>query len=342
MDQKITRRGFFARAAAVGAVAITASGAGALGRPVAADEPAAGAMKGATAKAKSLLDTRPLHYPFRVGEFEAAVVSDGFLDIAPLAGGAISNATEEEVSPLLRAEFLPTSSARVALNTVVLRAGGKTILFDAGYGDEGGPGNGRQQLALAAVGVAPADIDIVVITHCHPDHLWGLVDGDGHAAYPRAEVVLHEAEFAFWDNYDNATQGTQRVFDGYRANLLPVRGRVRTLADGGEVVAGVNLVAAPGHTPGHSAFHLESNGERLLVTADTANHHVLFLARPDFNFGFDMDKEMAVATRRRVLGMAAADAIPILAYHFPFPGIGHVSAEGDGFRFHPRPWESAS
>ena len=170
------------------------------------------------------------------------------------------------------------------------------------------------------------------LTHFHPDHIGGLSE-DGKPAFPNARYVTGQAEYDFWSPAEKASGPTERVGKLVQSHVVPLAGRMSFLKDGGTVASGITAVASFGHTPGHMAFHIESDGKRLMVTADVANHYVISLQRPDWHVGFDMDKDKAAAARKSVFGMIAADKIPFTGYHMPFPNVGYVEPMGGGFRY---------
>jgi len=283
-------------------------------------------------------------YRFRVGAFECTMVSDGALTLAPAHptfGGSV--ATAAEVSAMLEGAFLPTGSIKAELNCLVVNTGRQLILIDAGVGAQPvfGPGSGRLRAALAAAGIDAASVDMVAFTHAHADHLFGIADAEGRDVFPNARYVMTAADLDFWTAEANLNlpAPVNQLVAGARAVIGPRRGRFSAIAGNAEVAPGIRAVASHGHTVGHVCFHLESDGQRLLVMGDVANHPVLALRRPDWPFAFDGDPAAATASRRRILGMAAADRVPVVGYHFPWPGIGHVEAAGQGFTYTPSPWD---
>jgi glyoxylase-like metal-dependent hydrolase (beta-lactamase superfamily II) len=283
-------------------------------------------------------------YRFRLGAFECTVVSDGALTLAPshpTFGGSIATAAEVEAA--LTGAFLPTATIAAQLNCIVVNTGTQLVLLDAGVGPQPvfGPGSGRIGQALAAAGIAPGEIDLVAFTHAHADHAWGIADAAGADVFPNARYAMTAADFDFWTSEANLAlpEPLRSLVAGTRAVALPRRARFTMLAANAELVPGIRAVASPGHTIGHSCFHLESQGKRLLVMGDIANHHVLALRRPDWPFAFDADPALAGTTRRRILDMAAAERLQVLGYHFPWPGLGHIEVAGQGFGFVPSPWQ---
>jgi len=284
-------------------------------------------------------------YRFRLGAFECTVVSDGLITLAPVHptfGGAV--ATEAEVQAALRGAFLPTDRLPSQINCLAVNTGREIVLLDAGLGPSRlfGPGAGTLATALRAAGIEPAQVDLVAFTHAHGDHAWGIADAAGRDVFPNARFAMTGADLDFWTAEAGLSmpEPMRSLIAGTRDVVLPRRARFSTLAPDAEVAPGIRAVATPGHTMGHVSYHLDSEGQRLLVLGDVANHHVLALARPDWPFGFDADPALASTTRRRVLDMAATDRVQVLGYHFPFPGLGHVETRGGGFGFVPSPWRT--
>ncbi len=222
-----------------------------------------------------------------------------------------------------KAAFLPTDVAQFFFTPTLVNTGKALILFDTGLSPAG------ITAALEAAGHTPDQVDVVVITHMHGDHIGGLADG-GLATFANARYVTGRREYDHW-----AAAGNQ-LFD---ANMKPLAEKTDFLGDGGDVAPGITAVLAPGHTPGHMGYHLESGGKRLMLFADTANHYVWSLAHPDWEVKFDMDKAAAAATRRKVLGMLAADRVPFIGYHMPFPALGFVETRGEGFHYVPASYQ---
>jgi len=295
----------------------------------------AGAGRPARAEAPMLGLSRPMHYRFALGAFEVTTLLDGALQLDgphPIFG---ENVEAEDVAALAAEHFLPATRMEISFTVTLVNTGSELILVDTGNGDIG-----RRSAAgllverLAAAGYGPEMIDTVVITHFHPDHIGGLTEG-GAPAFPNAAYVFPAAEYDFWAKAD--PEG--RIGSLVQSKVVPLAERARMIAPGEAVAPGIESVDAHGHTPGHMALHLESGGERLLLLADTANHYVMSVERPDWHVRFDMDKEGAVAARRRLLGMAAADRIPVVGYHMPPPAVGYLAESGSGFRWVPASYQ---
>ncbi|MDX1821253.1 MAG: MBL fold metallo-hydrolase [Paracoccaceae bacterium] len=233
------------------------------------------------------------------------------------------NATPEEFAAASEAAMIPTDRSQFFFTPTVVNTGSELVLFDTGLNGEG------ITAALAAAGYTPDQIDVVVITHMHGDHIGGMMT-NGAATFPNARYVTGSAEFDHWSGTDN---------EGFATNIRPMAEQFEMIGDGGAVAAGITGMAAFGHTPGHMTYMIESEGQQLVLGADFANHYVWSLAHPDWEVRFDMDKEAAAATRRTILGMLAADRIPFIGYHMPFPALGFVEARGEGFHYVPASYQ---
>jgi glyoxylase-like metal-dependent hydrolase (beta-lactamase superfamily II) len=236
-----------------------------------------------------------------------------------------TNASPEDFAALSAANFIPADRTRNFFTPTLVNTGADLILFDTGLAAE------PMTAALAAAGVTPDQITVVVITHMHGDHIGGMMGADGTTpTYANARYVTGAVE------HNAATEAGD---EGFLKNVAPLNDRFTFLDDGASPASGITAMAAFGHSPGHMAYQIESDGQRLMVTADTANHYVWSLQRPDWEVRFDRDKAAAAATRRAVFGMIAADRIPFIGYHMPFPGVGYVEAMGEGFRYVPASYQ---
>ncbi|KAB1074222.1 MBL fold metallo-hydrolase [Methylobacterium planeticum] len=300
---------------------------------LAAAEPAAGAP----AAPEGAL---PGAYRYRLGAATLTALHEGTL-ARPLEASFIPNAPIEAVRAAMAQAFLPTDRLDITFTTLLIEAGGHRILVDTGFADNGPPGTGGTLRGLAAAGIERAAIDTVVMSHFHLDHVLGLRLKDGSLTYPNAEVLVPEAEWAFWMDEAAAARAPERL----RPNFAAVR---RIFGSGGprvtrfgwdrEIRPGLTALPAPGHTPGHTVFLLESEGARLLHLSDVTNHPALFVRHPDWSAVFDIDADQARATRRTLLDRAAGERLQVAFYHAPFPATGHVARAGDGYAFVPVQW----
>lgn len=283
------------------------------------------------------------HYRFRVGDISAIVLSDGLIGGPPRVYA--SNAPEAELQEVLRQAFLPTDHMTLNLNTLLIETGGRRILIEAGAGKTMGPNGGRIFDNLAAIGLDSSDIDTIVISHTHPDHVGNLRSADGGRAFPRATVFVPKADWDFFVRTDPdlsympvPPEFRLRFAANIKNSLEPVMNHVELYEAGAEIVPGLTTIVASGHTPGMATFLVHSGNDQLLLTADLAYHPVVNVDRPWLP-GPDRDKETALAARRRIFDRAAADRIPVLGFHFPFPGLGHMLKTDTAYAWVPANWQ---
>lgn len=220
---------------------------------------------------------------------------------------------------------------------LIEHADGSKTLFDGGAGHAFGTLAGRAPLALQALGVDPGEITTILCSHAHPDHVVGLIHEDGSARYPNADLIVSEAELAFWaDGQDSANAVNQSLFDGARAGLAAYRDRTRHHKDGAEAMPGIEAVALPGHTPGHTGFILRSGSDALFIWADIIHQPGVQFAYPDFSIAFDVDPELAAKSRRVAFDRASTDKMLVAGIHHDFPLFGHVRRDGSAFA-----WDAA-
>ena len=284
----------------------------------------------------------PGWYRYRVGDVEVTAIHDGFAR-RPLEG-FVRNAELGDVKKAMAEAFLPEDALSITFTTLVLRTGGKTVLIDTGNGDMGAPTSGRWMSNFKAAGFDPALVDTVVISHFHGDHINGLRLKDGSAVFAKAEIMVPDNEWAYWTDDAKlaaAPDGIKPNFQNVKRVFGPIMKDVKPYAAGKELVAGLTSVAAPGHTPGHSAYMLASGSGKLMIMSDLTNHPALFVRHPEWAAVFDMDANLARDTRVKMLDMAAAEKAQVCFYHAPFPATGHIAKGSDGYRFVPVQWNSA-
>jgi len=258
---------------------------------------------------------------FALGGFTVSTLLAGTRTVTDDPQGIFGmNVSEEEFDKVSESNFISAEAAQFFFTPTLVNTGSETVLFDTGLNA------GGIAAAVEAAGSSAEDVDVVVLTHMHGDHIGGLMTDDGNATFPNARYVTGQVEFDHW-----AAAGNER-FDG---KVRPLAEKMEFIGDGGSVASGITGMAAFGHTPGHMVYMLESDGQQLVIMADSTNHYVWSLAYPDWEVRFDMDKGAAAATRRNLLGMLAADRIPMIGYHMPFPALGYVAAGGpEGAAFH--------
>lgn len=303
---------------------------------------AKGFISTAHAAAPMLGASRPTHYRFKLGDFEVTTIYDGAVKVGKVHPIFGKNQKIEDVQAYLTANHLPGDKMAIPFTPVIVNTGKEVVMFDTGYGEERrAKGAGLVAATLAKAGFSADQIDIVVITHCHPDHVSGMMEG-GKAVYPNARYVTGDVEYNFWSNKDlleSTNKNMVRRAKAVHGNVVPLAEKIKFIKPGADVVTGVTSVQAFGHTPGHMCYHIESAGKRLLLFADTTNHYVASLAKPDWHCAFDMDAEAAVVTRKKVLDMVATDKIPAAGYHMPFPAVGYVEKKDSGYLWVPAAYQ---
>ncbi len=283
------------------------------------------------AAAEMLGPSRPSHYRFKLGEFEVTTILDGAIQVPTVNKIFGQDQKAEDVAALMGANHLPGDKMEIGFTPVVVNTGKEVVLFDSGNGAARRPKAGNLLVALKQAGYAPEEIDAVVITHFHPDHIGGLME-DGKPAFPNARYVAGEVEYNFWTAAD---QAEGRVGKLANSNVKPLAAKMAFVKPEQEASPGITAIDAFGHTPGHMGYHIESGNGRLILMADACNHYVASMQRPDWHVKFDMDKAAAAATRKKILDMAAADKVAIAGYHMPFPSVGFVERRDIGYHWVP-------
>ena len=279
----------------------------------------------------------------RLGQFEIVSILDGAIVRSTLRERFASNASDDDVAALAVAHKLDAGRFQHPFVMTLIDTGRELILFDTGCGElKKGIGIGDfssalpdGQLAglLAAAGYQPGDVDTVVLTHGHPDHVGGLML-DGRPAYPNARYIMGAAELDFWVKGD--VRPARKIHrEVFMKLAYPFAERARLIGPGDDVASGIRALDAAGHSPGQLAFHVESEGQRLLLWADVAIHYAVSLARPDWQADVDDDKAQAVVARKRILDMVATERIWAAGAHMPFPSVGWVERSGSGYRWVP-------
>lgn len=288
--------------------------------------------QGSTAK----ILPQPGYYNMQVGDLPVTVLSDGTnpLDMAQL----LLNAKPGQLKSEFAQNFLSTT-VESSDNAFLIRTGGKLILIDAGSGDLLGASFGQLTKSLQNAGVQPEQIDAVLITHLHPDHVGGLMR-NGKMVFPNATVYISKAESDFWltpEALKNAPAAYKPFFEYAQNSALPYvnAGKVKTFDSGDALFPGITALGSPGHTAGHTSYVIESNGHKLLILGDLIHAQAVQFADPDIAIAYDSDPKTAVSTRRRVFDDAVKGKYLVAGAHLPFPGVGHIKANGNGYSWIP-------
>ncbi|MEM1074625.1 MAG: MBL fold metallo-hydrolase [Pseudomonadota bacterium] len=275
---------------------------------------------------------------FRIGEALVTALSDGFL---PIDASALIGIDAEGFADLLADAYLSGPTHPTGVNAYLVDHGGRLTLIDAGTGTAFGDSLGHLISAMTTLGLDPAAVDAVCATHLHPDHIGGILTEAGN---PFANATLHvsEADLAFWGNADIKSQAPadfQGFFDMATGAVAAFGERLAPFTGESDLGAGLIAMPLPGHTPGHTGFMLSSGDDTLLLFGDIVHVGPVQFPRPEVTIGFDVDTEMAAATRARVFDMASTDRLRIAGAHISFPGVGFVEAETEGYRFAPQAWQ---
>lgn len=269
----------------------------------------------------------PGWFRYAVGDFMVTALQDGVINLPP---GGFQGIPAEQIQALsARAFSYSDKGVPTSVNAYLVDTGAHRILVDAGNAECYGWKLGALAVNLKAAGYTPNDIDIIVLTHMHGDHVCGLVE-NGKRLFPKAAVWADVQEAAYW--LDDKNKGTPA---GARAAVALYGKDFHTFKPGDVLAAGMTIVPTPGHTPGHTAFRFESNGAALLVFGDIVHNSFVQFAHPDVSVMSDTDRAQAIATRQDLFAKAAAENTPLAGAHVPFPGIGRLRKDGTGYVFVP-------
>src|SRR5471030_975558 len=291
----------------------------------------------------------PSFYRYKVGDIQVTVVSDG-RNTFKLEDSFITNAKKEEVNAVLEKAFLPKDMFTIYFAPVVLNTGGKLVVIDTGNGAVSNANskgaNGQFGANFVAAGFDPKAVDMVVISHFHGDHVNGLLTADGTPAFPNAEVLVPAVEWKFWmddGEMSRATPGRMQGLFKNNRNIFEaaLKKKVTPYEWGKEVAPGLLAVESAGHTPGHTSYVLSSGSGKVFIQSDVTNNPYLFAANPGWHAFFDQDGDVAEKTRRRVYDMVVAEKLQVQGFHYPFPGVGNIVKDGDGYRVVPAPWNTS-
>ncbi|MSP00764.1 MAG: MBL fold metallo-hydrolase [Acetobacteraceae bacterium] len=282
----------------------------------------------------------PYFYRFSLGDARATVVSDGPFPLGDPAGSFLG-LSKEEITRQLTENFLPPNNVVLEQNILVITIGNKTVLFDTGMGSVKafGPTTGRLMPTLKTAGIDPAAVDAVILSHAHIDHCGGIMSAAGRRNFPNAQIFIAKADYDYWTNESTVGPKLKSFYDQARKNLTPNLDRLHFVKDNEEFITGITALSAPGHTVGHTVYMINSAGKSMCYIGDLTHHPVLLMEKPLTEFAYDTDPKQSAQSRVRMLSMLASNRVPVLAYHFAWPGIGNVAKFNDGFRYLPTPME---
>ncbi|MFY0661107.1 MAG: MBL fold metallo-hydrolase [Shimia sp.] len=280
-------------------------------------------------------------YRFRVGDATVTALLDGYLDAAPemipgFEAASVSAALERSQQKLF------PGGVRIPVNAFLIEIGGRRVLVDAGTSSFLGDTLGDLNTALAAINVSADSIDMVALTHIHPDHSGGLIDANGAAVFANAQIAVGQTEYGFW--HDDAImasvpESSRGFFQIARNTIAPYADRLIMQSGEQEVLPGLTSLPLPGHTPGHAGYLLQSSGEQLLFWGDLVHMTALQFDNPNLTIAFDTDAKQTVETRIGMFDRAVADNLLVTGSHLDFPGLGKVRTSGDSYVYQPAPWQ---
>jgi glyoxylase-like metal-dependent hydrolase (beta-lactamase superfamily II) len=288
----------------------------------------------------------PSFYRYKVGDAQVTVISDG-VNTFPLTDSFVPNAKKDDIAAALEKAYMPKDKISIQFGPLVINSGGKLIVLDTGNGPGAFASSkgavGQFAANMAAAGVDPKAVDMVVISHFHGDHINGLLNADNALAFPNAEVLVPATEWKYFMDDGEMSRQTSERMKGVFANARRVfeaglKKKVTPYEWNKEVAPGLLAVATVGHTPGHTSYVLSSGSGKVFVQSDVTNIPYLFAANPGWHAFFDQDADMAEKSRRRVYDMMVADKLMVQGFHYPFPGLGNVEKDGGGYRVIPAPW----
>jgi glyoxylase-like metal-dependent hydrolase (beta-lactamase superfamily II) len=283
-------------------------------------------------------------YRYKVGSFECTSVNDGARTF-PMPDGFVRNVSKDQALAAAEAAYMPKGMVTIPFNPQLINTGSNLVLIDCGFGPGAGPTVGLMAGNLMAAGIDPKSVDMVIMSHLHPDHTNGIKASDGSLAFPNAEIKVPAQDWAFWMSDENAAKAPNDMMKNYFANVRKVYAgladKVTKFEWGKEVAPGITALDTSGHTPGHTSFAVASGSSRILIQSDVTNIPELFLRNPDWHVAFDIDPQKAAQTRRSFYDMASTEKAMVVGFHFTFPSLGYVEKAGAGYRLVPVAWNPA-
>lgn len=282
-------------------------------------------------------------YRYKVGDYEMIQLMDGARTF-PVPDKFVVNVSKDEAIKAAAAAYMPEGKVTIPFSPMIVNTGSKLIAIDTGNGlgafaaSKGVVGQTRGN--MEAAGIDPKQVQLVIISHFHGDHIGGLKNADGSLAYPNAEILVPAVEAKFWGDDANASKANP-FNKGQFANVKKMMEGVKVTPyeAGKEIAPGITSVFTPGHTPGHMSYVIASGAKKILVQSDVTNIPSMFLNHPDWHCIFDNEPDVAQQTRHKMYDMAAAEKMTVVGYHFPYPCVGHVEKDGTGYRLVPVAWD---
>ncbi len=291
----------------------------------------------AAAEAPAQKTQVPGYYRAMLGKFEITALYDGPID---LDLKLYKNTPEKEMQRLIARMFVKGPAVQTAVNAFLINTGSQLVLVDAGAAKLFGPQLGNIVDNLKAAGYRPEQVDVVLITHLHGDHVNGLVTPDGKPVFTKAKIWSAKADNDFWLSEEIAAKAPkdfQPFFKMSRDAAAPyiASGQWKTFTGNEAVLPGIHSMDTHGHTPGHTSYLVADGGEKMVILGDLVHNHAVQFARPDTSFEFDNDQKQAIVARKATFALAAREKMLVGGMHLPFPGLGHIRQEGKAFAWVP-------
>ena len=271
---------------------------------------------------------------------ELTVLTDGHIALSPIPA-TFPNGSEQAEKELLQKHFRSTEAVDLSMNILIIKKENEVILVDTGTGGNFGPASGWMLPSMADAGITPESITHIVISHAHPDHVGGLLTQEGAPVFPRAQVHVARLEHEFWmapqQDFSKSKFQDKKLLAAFTASTQTIfktlQPQIKLFEHGAELLGCLRMELAPGHTPGHTLVHVYSGSEELVHVADLLHSDVLSVQHPEWGFNGDTNLELAMATRKKVLGDLAKGSKRTFGYHLPWPGIGHVRKQAEGYEW---------
>ena len=284
-------------------------------------------------------NVRPEIYQFGLGNFKITNILDGYFHREDMHPFTATNASASEIEAVAKEHLLPYPKLEHNFVPTLIETPDALIAFDPGFGKRApGPTAGWYNQLLEKTGYSPDEVTHVVISHGHPDHIANLIT-DGAPTFKHAEIIISRTEYEFWSGNAAIPDFRGPTRQMFQEIVVPLADRCRFIEPDASIIDGLTALNAFGHSAGHMAFHVESDGKELMILSDTIAHYAVSLANLEWQFSMDDNPEMAGESRKRIVGMAAASKAPIIAFHMPFPSVGYIEKSGNSYRWTPATYQ---
>jgi glyoxylase-like metal-dependent hydrolase (beta-lactamase superfamily II) len=286
----------------------------------------------------------PAFYRFKVGEFEVTTLHDGLIKVAN-PNTLVTNKTPDEIGAAMDAAGIPRDNMRNPFVPTIVNTGKNLVLIDTGFSDNGPPVVGAMMNNMQAAGIDPKNVDTILITHFHPDHISGIRTKAGQLNFPNAEIIVPAQEWKYWNDEGELAKVTdpfKPTFAATKRVFGPIAKDVKQAEPGKEVVPGITMIDSRGHSSGHSSYMVSSGNQNLLVLGDVTSNPAIFARNPEWRLWADQFPDVALTSRRKLLDMASSEKTRVVGYHYTFPSNGYFMKAGNGYEFIPAQWDTTT